>query len=61
MHSIEFAKSCAMRAIRASVVPVPTCRRANVPKACQTFIFTCRRVDKRAKDVPTFQLGVPKF
>ena len=34
---IEFAKS---RAMRASVVYVSTCRRANVPKAWQLLIFT---------------------
>ena len=38
----EFAKSLAMCAIRASAVYVPTCPRANVPKACQLLIFTCQ-------------------
>ena len=45
---IEFAKSRAMRAMRASVVYVSTCRRANVPKAWQLLIFTWQRVNKRA-------------
>ena len=44
----EFAKSPAVRAIRASVVYVPTCPRANVPKACQLLIFTCQRAKRRA-------------
>ena len=42
------AKSRAMRAIRASVIYVPTRLRANVPKTCQLLIFTCQRVNKRA-------------
>ena len=54
MNIFEFAKSRAMRAcvptcLPASVVYVPTCLRANVPKACQVLIFTC----KRAKNVST--------
>ena len=44
----EFAKSRAMRAMRASGVYVPTCQHANVSKACQ-----------RAKGVRIIQLGVP--
>ena len=35
----------AMRAMRASVVYVPTCPRANVPKACQHLIFTCQHAN----------------
>ena len=50
----EFAKSRAKCAIRASVVYVPTCPRANVPKACQLLIFTCQR----ATGVPIFPLRV---
>ena len=38
----EFAKLRATRAIRASVVYVPTCQHANVPKACQLFNLACQ-------------------
>ena len=59
---------------RAKSVPtsyfyVPTCLRANEPKACQLLIFTCQRVIQRAivlfqranvpNGVPIFQLDVP--
>ena len=56
---LEFAKSRAKRAIRASVVYVLTCPCANVPKARQLLIFKCRRNNKRAKSMPIFQFGVP--
>ena len=50
--------------MHASVVYVPTCPRAIVPKGCRLLIFTCqranKRANKRAKDVPIFQLGMPK-
>ena len=49
-----------------------TCPRANVPKACQLFIFTCQRANKHANvpkacqflnsvrtNVPIFHPGVP--
>ena len=37
-----------MRAIRASVVCMPTWSRVSVPKACQLFIFTCHSANKCA-------------
>ena len=37
-----------MCAMRTSVVHVPTCARANVPKACKLVIFTCQRANKCA-------------
>ena len=43
----EFAKLRVMRAARASVVYLPTCPRANVPKACQLLILTCQTCHKR--------------
>ena len=43
-----YAKSCARRAIRASVVYMPICPRANVSKVCRLLIFTCQRANKRA-------------
>ena len=53
--SREFAKSRAMRAnvvyvlaCQRSLLANVTCLRANVPKACQLLIFTCKRVNKRA-------------
>ena len=36
---LEFANS---RAMRASVVYLPTCQRVSVSKACQLLIFTCQ-------------------
>ena len=63
-ESLEFVKSRAIRGIRASVVYVPMCQRANVPKASQLLIFTCQCTTnvptcQRDKGVPIFQLGVP--
>ena len=59
----EFAKSRAKRAyvptcLRASVVYVPMCQSANVPKTCQLLIFTCQRASKHTNvpiNVPTSQ------
>ena len=48
-------------ALRAIVAYVPTCLRANVPRACQILIFMCQPVNKAANissGVPVFQLGV---
>ena len=79
MH-LYWACHCARSLLnRVSCVPCmppwSTCLRANVPKACQHFIFTCQRANKRAnvpntcqffilacqpaKDVPIFETGVP--
>ena len=55
-----FAKSCAMCAMHASVVYVPTCQRFNVVKVWRRLIFTCQRANKRT-NVQIFQLGVPTF
>ena len=60
-YCYEFAKLRVMRAIRASVVNVFSCQRANAPKVSQlraTVLInlpTC----KSAKGVPVIQLGVP--
>ena len=51
----EFAKSRAMRVMRGTVVYVPTCPLANVPKASH-LIFTCQL----AKACQFFNLNVPK-
>ena len=50
----EFAKLRATRAIRASVVYVPTSQHGDVPKARQFLIFTCQRSNNRA-NMPTCQ------
>ena len=60
----EFAKSrgmcvCMPTCFRASVVCVKTYLCANVPKACQLFIFTCQRAIRRAI-VSTRRCNVPK-
>ena len=49
-------------ALCAIVAYVPTCLRANVPRACQILIFMCQPVNKAANvssGGPVFQLGVP--
>ena len=51
--------------MRASVVYVPTCPRANVIKACQILIFTCQRVSvskvcQRRSNFSTWRVNVPK-
>ena len=43
-----------MLTMGARVVYVPTCLCADVPKACQHFIFTCQHANKCAS-VPTYQ------
>ena len=55
--NFQFAKS---RNMRASVVYVPTCPCANVPKARQHLLFTWQRVNKRA-NLQIFHLGVPTW
>ena len=63
LNTQEFAKSRTIRDMRASVVYVPKCPRANfsflranvpinVPRVCQFLNLVC----ERAKDVPIFQL-----
>ena len=54
---IEFAKSRAMRVIRASVVKVPTCQRPNVPIIVSTHLTCQRRANYSTwrPNVPTCQ------
>ena len=51
----EFAKSSAMRAIRASVIYVPTCQRANSVPTSHFYVSACQRANKRANGPKTCQ------